>query len=102
VELLRRIEQSDLARGWGAYLETLLPLSRTPGPQTEWTIGIGDVLRAHAAAMLEVIPSRATQRSQRHLSHAAFVAETHGLEAAADAAGDVGMVARRIAGFAAA
>jgi hypothetical protein len=102
VELLRSVEQRDLARGWGTYLETLLPLTRKPGPQTEWTMGIGDALRTHARELLEGIPSHATLRSHRHLSHAAFVADTHGLEAAAEAAVEVGAVAHRIAGFVAA
>jgi hypothetical protein len=102
VELLRSVERRDLARGWGAYLEMLLPLSRQPGPQTEWTMGIGDALRQHAAELLDEFPTRAVLRSHRHVSHAAFVADTHGLEAGADAAAEVRAVARRIAAFAAA
>lgn len=102
VEVLRSVEQRDLARGWGRYLEALLPFSRPQGPQTEWTIAIGDVLRERAAAVLEGLPTATVLRSHRHLSHAAFVADTHGLEAGADAAADVGTAAGRIAGLAAA
>lgn len=102
VEHLRSVEQRDLARGWDAYLEMLLPLSRAPGAQTEWTIGIGDALREHAAALRDGLPTRAALASWRHLSHAAFVADTHELEAAAEAGAAVRDAARRIAGFAAA
>lgn len=102
VELLRSVEQRDLARGWGTYLEALLPLCRPDGPQTEWTIGIGDVLREHAAGTLDGLPTHAGVQCHRHLTHAAFVADTHGLQAPADAEGAVRAAARRIAGFAAA
>jgi hypothetical protein len=80
----------------------LLPVSRMPGPQAEWTIGIGEALRAHAATLLDAPATRTTLRSHRRLSHAAFVADTHGLEAAADAIHELERVARRIAGRAAA
>jgi hypothetical protein len=102
VELLRGVQQRDLARGWGGYLEALLPLSRLPGPQTEWTIGVGDALREYAAGAVDATPTHAGLRSRRHLSHAAFVADTHGLEAGVDGAAALRGVARRIAGFAAA
>jgi hypothetical protein len=94
VALLRTAAERDLARTWGGYLAMLLPISRLPGPQAEWTIGIGDALRTHAA--------RAARWSRRRLVHAAFVADTHGLEAAADAGRELDTVARRIAGRAAA
>jgi len=102
VELLRGVEQRDLAGRWGTYLEALLPLCRTHGPQTEWTVGIGDVLRDHAAGVLAGLPTREALESHRHLTHAAFVADTHGLEATADAEAAVRAAAVRIAGFAAA
>jgi len=102
VAFLRAAEQRDLGLAWGGYLAMLLPLSRLPGPQTEWTIGIGDVLRGHAADLLAAPPTRSALRSHRHLLHAAFVADTHGLEAAVDAAAELAAVARRIAGLAAA
>lgn len=99
---LRSVAQRDLARGWDAYLEMLLPLSRAPGAQTEWTIGIGDALREHTAALHDGLPTRAALASQRYLSHAAFVADTHELEAGAEDGAAVRDAARRIAGWAAA
>jgi hypothetical protein len=38
----------------------LLPVSRMPGPQAEWTIGIGEALRAHAATLLDAPATRTT------------------------------------------
>lgn len=84
----------------GYVSAALLPVSQMPGAQTEWTLAIGDALREHAAALLSGLPTRGALRSHRHLSHAAFVADTHALEAPADAVGEVTMVARRIADLA--
>ena len=100
VAFLRSVERRDLGLGWAGYLEMLLPLNRLPGPQAEWTIGIGDALRGHAADLLDALPARRALGSHRHLLHAAFVADTHGLEAAVDAAPELATVARRIAGLA--
>lgn len=100
VEFLLSAEHRDLGRAWATYLAALLPVSQMPGAQTEWTLAIGDALREHAAALLSGLPTRGALRSHRHLSHAAFVADTHALEAPADAVGEVTMVARRIADLA--
>jgi hypothetical protein len=98
VDFLLRAEHRDLGRAWGAYLAALLPVSQVPGAQTAWTVAIGDRLREHAAALLTGLPTRQALRAHRQLSHAAFVADTHALEAAVDAADKISMVARQIAG----
>ncbi|MDH4045852.1 MAG: hypothetical protein OEW06_15495 [Gemmatimonadota bacterium] len=97
VDFLLSDEQRDLVRTWSAYLAALLPVSAMPSAQTAWTVAIGDRLREHAATLLGGLPTRHALRSHRSLSHAAFVADTHALEAAVDAAGDVAAVARQIA-----
>ena len=97
VDFLLSAEHRDLGRAWGAYLAALLPVSQIPGAQTAWTLAIGDRLREHAAALLTGLPTRQVLRSHRHLSHAAFVADTHALEAALDAADEISVIARHIA-----
>jgi len=102
VDILRGADGAELSREWSRYLETLIPISLVPGPQTEWALSIGDVLRRRAAALLERLPTRGIQHAHRQLTQAAFVADTHGLETAIDQVAALEVIAGRLARRAAA
>lgn len=85
-EELRAPDGRDLSRSWGHHLAELTPLSLVPGLQAEWTTSVGDLLRGHSTALLEALPTRGALAAHRRLTHAAFVADTHGLEIPLDGA----------------
>lgn len=85
-EALREPEGRDLSNAWGQHLAGLTPLSVVPGPQTEWTVPVGDLLRARSSALLGALPTRGALAAHRRLTQAAFVADTHALEILMDRA----------------
>jgi hypothetical protein len=102
VEHLCGPDGRDLSRDWSRYLADLIPVSCATGAQTEWTVSIGDTLRGRAAALLDALPTRGMLLAHRRLTHAAFVADTHGLEAALDHTTQLEAIAARLAQYAAA
>jgi len=102
VEHLCGPDGRELSRDWSRYLAELIPVSRAAGPQTEWTVSIGDTLRARATALLDGLPTRGMLLAHRRLTHAAFVADTHGLDAALDHTAQLDAIAARMAQDAAA
>jgi hypothetical protein len=97
VEHLCGPDGRELSRDWSRYLAELIPVSRAAGPQTEWTVSIGDTLRARATALLDGLPTRGMLLAHRRLAHAAFVADTHALDAALDHAAQLDAIAARMA-----
>lgn len=95
-ETLRTPDGRDLSRAWSRHLAQLIPLSVVPGPQTEWTVPVGDLLRTHSTALLEALPTRAALAAHRRLTQAAFVADTHRLEIPMDGAAEVESFATRM------
>jgi len=97
VEHLCGPDGRELSRDWSRYLADLIPVSRAAGPQAEWTVSIGDTLRERAASLLDALPTRGMLLAHRRLTHAAFVADTHGLEAALDHTVQLEAIAARMA-----
>jgi hypothetical protein len=81
---LRAPRERDLGRHWGRYLARLTAVSCPHGAQREWTVAVGDVLRREAVELAGGLPAPVRERAERELAHAAFVADTHALEAPLD------------------
>jgi hypothetical protein len=83
-EFLRRPSSRALRCSWEHYVRALVPLARPPGPQAEWTVLLGNVVREYTPRVLA--DSTAAERGplRAHLRHAAFVADTYALEVGPD------------------
>ncbi len=96
-DVLRAPHERDLSRDWGRYLAGLTAVSCADGPQGEWTVSVGDVLRHEATTLRTRLPAPVRRRAERELAHAAFVADTHALEAPLDQVAALVRLAARLA-----
>jgi hypothetical protein len=96
-DTLRTPHERGLSRDWGRHLAGLTAVSAPPGPQREWTVAVGDVLRREAPALTRGLPASLRERAARELAHAAFVADTHALEAPLDQVPALVRLAARLA-----
>lgn len=84
VEMLCQPGNLDLRRRWDEYLRVLLPVSRPPRQQAEWTVALAGLVREAIPRVLGETAEDRVPLVQRRLAHACFVAETYGLEIGPD------------------
>ncbi len=83
-EFLCRPTSRALRRSWDRYVRALVPFARPRGPQAEWTMLLGNVVRQHTPRVLADTMEQRRAPMREHLTHAAFVADTYALEVGPD------------------
>jgi hypothetical protein len=96
-EFLRRPTSRALRHSWDRYVHALVPFARPRGPQAEWTMLVGNVVREHTPRVLADTQERQRARMREHLVHAAFVADTYAFEVGPDQAEPALAAMRRLA-----
>jgi hypothetical protein len=79
-EHLRLPTSRSLRRDWEQYVRALLPLVRPRGPQGEWTLMLGNVVREATPRVLGTSAGPQRARLRERLAHAAFVADAYEFE----------------------